>query len=71
MRQHRSPAPVKVDHPAMLVGESIWSRKLYTPPSIAYAALLAHLGRDLALVYSVKAQEPLPERWTQLLRQLP
>jgi len=55
----------------MLVDESIWSRGLYVPAPIAYADLLAHLGRELALAYGNNAQEPLPEQWLQLLKQLP
>jgi hypothetical protein len=54
----------------MLAGESIWSRRLYILMPIAYADLLAHLGRELALVYDNAVQEPVPEHWAQLLRQL-
>jgi hypothetical protein len=55
----------------MLVGESIWSRRLYIPSPIAHSDVLVHLGRELALVYGNTVQEPIPEQWSQLLRQLP
>jgi hypothetical protein len=54
----------------MLVNESIWSRGLYTPAPIPYADLMAHLGRELALVYDSATQEALPEHWSQLLERL-
>jgi hypothetical protein len=54
----------------MLVGESIWSRRLYVPLPIAHSDLLAHLGRELALAYGNAVQEPIPEQWSRLLRQL-
>jgi hypothetical protein len=54
----------------MLVDESIWSRGLYTPAPVAYADLMAHLGRELALVYDSGPQEAIPEQWSQLLERL-
>jgi hypothetical protein len=54
----------------MLVGESIWSRRLYIPSPIAHADLLAHLGRELSLAYGSPVPDSMPEQWLQLLRRL-
>lgn len=54
----------------MLVGESIWSRRLYIPSPIAHSELLAHLGKELALVYGSPMRNPIPEEWSQLLGRL-
>jgi hypothetical protein len=54
----------------MLVNESIWSRKIYTPSPVAYSDTLFHLGRELALAYEVSSQEPLPKVWFPLLEAL-
>jgi hypothetical protein len=54
----------------MLVSESLWSRRLYISSPVAHSDLLAHLGRELALVYGSAMHEPIPEQWSQLLRRL-
>src|SRR5689334_14098065 len=54
----------------MLVGESIWSRGLFTPRPIAFADLLDALGRQLAAEHADILETPLPESLSRLVRQL-
>jgi hypothetical protein len=65
------PGSSQVNGPAMLVKESIWSRRLYVPPPTTYGDLMIHLGKELARTYHDPTQEALPETWSELLSQLP
>ncbi len=50
-----------------LADESLWSRDLFKICPIAYADLLAYLGRQLRLAHGDILHDPLPERLVELL----